>query len=113
VQLNVWETEQWHEEREVVAPGYNRLYRRPAVKPSRPREPWTGFVGLPRDGKGSVTAHTGMVWSAFRPSDDPQQYGFLVPGNMFAVVGLNYVADLATNLWERPELATRAKRQVL
>eukprot|EP00873_Tetraselmis_striata_P021743 jgi/Tetstr1/442007/TSEL_030188.t1 len=110
IQLNVWETEQWHEDREAIAPGYHRLYRRPAVRPSEPGHPWTGFAGLPREGKGTPTAHTGMVWSAFRPSDDEQKYGYLVPGNMFAVVGLNYVAELAGSLWRKPELAARAQR---
>lgn len=39
---------------------------------------------LENDGKGSKTAYTGMVWSAFRPSDDRCKYHYLVPSNMFA-----------------------------
>lgn len=30
------------------------------------------YSELPRDGLGAPTGYTGMVWSAFRPSDDPQ-----------------------------------------
>ena len=41
-------------------------------------------------------AHTGMTWSAFRPSDDEQTYGYLVPSNMFAVVALTYVDKIAS-----------------
>lgn len=45
---------------------------------------------------GSPVAHTGMTWSAYRPSDDEQTYGYLVPSNMFAVVALQYVDTIAT-----------------
>jgi meiotically up-regulated gene 157 (Mug157) protein len=44
--------------------------------------------GVPHDslshnGKGAPTAYTGMVYSAFRPSDDACVYGYLVPSNLF------------------------------
>ncbi len=39
---------------------------------------------LSREGKGSLTTYTGMTWSGFRPSDDPCQYHYLVPSNLFA-----------------------------
>ncbi|MBV8491461.1 MAG: glycoside hydrolase family 125 protein, partial [Candidatus Eremiobacteraeota bacterium] len=39
---------------------------------------------------------TGMIWSAFRPSDDPVQYRFNVPQNMFAVVALREIEYLAS-----------------
>lgn len=86
------------------------IHRRPAVTPDHPGQPWTGFGGLAREGKGTPTAYTGMVWSGFRPSDDEQKYGFLVPDNMFAVVGLNYVAEMAESLWSDMKLADRARR---
>jgi len=68
--LNVMRVEQYHDERSP--------YRGP---------------GLPNGGKGSPVAYTGMVWSGFRPSDDPCIYGYLVPDNMFAAV---VTRDLAT-----------------
>lgn len=45
---------------------------------------------LVREGKGSLTAYTGMTWSGFRPSDDPCVYHYLVPSNLFSshVLGL-------------------------
>lgn len=49
-----------------------------------------------------------MTWSAFRPSDDECQYGYLVPANMFAVVALKYMAEVATNVWNSPEMVKRA-----
>ena len=51
-----------------------------------------------------------MVWSGFRPSDDGQKYGYLVPSNMFAVVGLTYIAEMASELWRDSALKSRARR---
>lgn len=64
---------------------------------------------LVRDGKGSVTAYTGMTWSGFRPSDDACEYGYLVPANMFAVVVLRYVSEIASDVLGNPELAQAAE----
>ena len=38
---------------------------------------------LSHDGRGAPTAYTGMIYSAFRPSDDACVYGYLVPSNFF------------------------------
>jgi meiotically up-regulated gene 157 (Mug157) protein len=51
-----------------------------------------------------------MIWSAFRPSDDEQQYGYLVPANMFAVVVLRYSAEIARAVWKDEALATKCER---
>lgn len=50
-----------------------------------------------------------MTWSAFRPSDDTQVYGYLVPSNMFAVVALSYVAEMAEDVWRDTELRDTAR----
>lgn len=39
---------------------------------------------LENDGRGATTGYTGMIWSAFRPSDDRCKYHYLVPANLFA-----------------------------
>ena len=39
-----------------------------------------------------------MTWSGFRPSDDACTYGYLVPSNMFAVVVLGYLAEIAEEI---------------
>jgi uncharacterized protein len=44
-------------------------------------------------GRGTPVGYTGMVWTGFRPSDDPATYQYNIPDNMFAVVVLR---DLAT-----------------
>lgn len=55
------------------------------------------FDTLDNDGYGSDYAYTGMVRSAFRPSDDRCVYPFLVPANMFIVAAIN---NLHKNLSE-------------
>ncbi len=71
------------------------------------------YPELTRSGKGPRTARTGMTWSGFRPSDDACVYGYLVPANMFAVVVLKYVAEMAPVLWAEhggSALALKAER---
>ncbi len=55
-------------------------------------------------------APTGMTWSGFRPSDDACQYGYLVPSNMFAVVVLEYIEDIFTNILSEEALVKEARR---
>ncbi|WP_410795690.1 glycoside hydrolase family 125 protein [Paenibacillus sp. J5C2022] len=63
---------------------------------------------LVREGKGAITAFTGMTWSGFRPSDDACTYGYLVPSNMFAVVVLRYAAEIARDVLGEEELARQS-----
>ncbi|MEK8130709.1 glycoside hydrolase family 125 protein [Paenibacillus filicis] len=64
---------------------------------------------LVREGLGSPTTYTGMTWSGFRPSDDACQYGYLVPANMFAVVALRYVKEIAAEVLGDAMLAEEAQ----
>lgn len=63
---------------------------------------------LSHDGKGAPVAYTGMTWSGFRPSDDACKYGYLVPANMFAVVVLKQLEEIANNVLHDSDLAERA-----
>jgi meiotically up-regulated gene 157 (Mug157) protein len=63
---------------------------------------------LPNRGRGAPTNPTGMVWSGFRPSDDACTYGYLIPSNMFAVVVLGMVENLAMTIYADVLLAQRA-----
>lgn len=65
---------------------------------------------LINDGRGTKVAPTGMTWSGFRPSDDACQYGYLVPSNMFAVVVLEYIEDIFTNILSEEELVKEARK---
>jgi meiotically up-regulated gene 157 (Mug157) protein len=43
-----------------------------------------------------------MTWSAFRPSDDACRYGFHVPANALAAVGLARLAELLETTGDQP-----------
>lgn len=62
------------------------------------------------DGIGTPVAYTGMTWSGFRPSDDACEYHYLIPSEMFAVVILGYMAEIARDVWHDDALETRALR---
>ena len=57
------------------------------------------YSELPRDGLGPPAAYTGMVWSAFRPSDDPQRYSYNVPDNMYLWGALKRLLGLNKAVW--------------
>jgi meiotically up-regulated gene 157 (Mug157) protein len=51
-------------------------------------------VYLMNNGVGADFADTGMIWGAFRPSDDPVRYPFNIPQQMLAAVALDDLAQL-------------------
>ena len=63
---------------------------------------------LPRAGRGTETAYTGMVWSGFRPSDDRCTFGYLIPANMFAVVALGNLSEMAREVYADDSLVASA-----
>jgi meiotically up-regulated gene 157 (Mug157) protein len=65
---------------------------------------------LSHGGQGSPVVETGMTWSGFRPSDDACTYGYLVPSNMFAVVALGYIAEIATQILGDAALVDEAQQ---
>ena len=77
--LDTMETEQHHDQRSDYS------FIRPGAPPD-----WS----LPNEGRGRPVGYTGMVWSGFRPSDDPCQYGYLVPANLFAARVLDSLLEL-------------------
>lgn len=65
---------------------------------------------LKNDGKGMPVNYTGMTWSGFRPSDDACTFNYLIPANMFAVVVLGYIEEIACTIYEDEELEQSAKK---
>ncbi len=91
--LDVWKVEQHHEEKSPYTFERDDCY----------------FTDtLSRGGKGALVGHTGMTWSAFRPSDDACVYGYLIPSNMFAVVSLQQVAEIARDILGDTSLESEA-----
>ncbi|MCR2804015.1 glycoside hydrolase family 125 protein [Paenibacillus sp. SCIV0701] len=91
--LKLWRTEQHHETKSPYT------FERRNCPPTDT---------LTREGKGSLTGYTGMTWSGFRPSDDACTYGYLIPANMFAVVVLGYLAQIAEEVLLDDELQQEA-----
>ncbi|HEY9180248.1 MAG TPA: glycoside hydrolase family 125 protein [Candidatus Baltobacteraceae bacterium] len=56
----------------------------------------------------AFSADTGMIWSAFRPSDDPTTYPFNVPQQALIVIALQDVAHLALDGYGDSDLANEA-----
>ncbi|MBQ4575170.1 MAG: glycoside hydrolase family 125 protein [Clostridia bacterium] len=65
---------------------------------------------LQNNGRGMPVNYTGMTWSGFRPSDDACTFGYLVPSNMFAVVILGYIMEIAEVVWRDPRIYAMAKK---
>ena len=92
--LHVFETEMYHEEKSP----YHFVRRNTFYTDT-----------LSRDGKGAlVKSGVGLIWSGFRPSDDACTYGYLIPSNMFAVVILEYIHEIAKMVDGMEELGEKA-----
>jgi uncharacterized protein len=60
------------------------------------------------DGFGNPARPVGMIFSMFRPSDDACIYPLFVPANLFAVVSLRQLAELAAKVAGDAKLAEEA-----
>lgn len=66
---------------------------------------------LSREGKGAlVKSGIGLIWSGFRPSDDACAYGYLIPSNMFVVVIMGYLEEMAREVFRDERLEQEAER---
>ncbi|MFD1175012.1 glycoside hydrolase family 125 protein [Paenibacillus puldeungensis] len=78
--VRLWKTEQRHFEESSY-----RFQRRncPSIDTLR------------NSGLGMPVNYTGMIWSGFRPSDDACDFHYNIPSNMFAVVCLRQMQEMA------------------
>lgn len=93
--IEVWKTEQRHHEESPYS--FLRL-----------QEGSSEHGLLYNNGKGMPVNYTGMTWSGFRPSDDACTFGYLIPSNMFAVVALKYMEEIAETVYKDESLKKSA-----
>ncbi|WP_420237035.1 glycoside hydrolase family 125 protein [Telmatobacter bradus] len=60
-------------------------------------------------GWGNPARPVGMIFSMFRPSDDACTYPLFVPANLFAVMSLHQLAQMASEILHDAKLATEAE----
>lgn len=95
--LDVFETEQYHSQKSSYT------FERDMAKVWNLRKTET----LQNHGHGFDTRYTGMVWSAFRPSDDACALNYNIPGNMFCSVILSYLVEIVRDLYHDERLVER------
>ncbi len=64
---------------------------------------------LPGRGYGNPAKPVGLIYSAFRPSDDATIFPFLIPSNFFAVVSLRQAAEMVETIAKDTQLATECR----
>ena len=73
------------------------------------RESFGPSDSVPLGGFGNPAVSVGMIFSMFRPSDDACIYPLFVPANMFAVVCLRKLVELAKHVLDDSKLAAEAE----
>ncbi|KAL4449424.1 hypothetical protein ABPG77_007068 [Micractinium sp. CCAP 211/92] len=68
------------------------------------------YTELSNGGLGPEVDFTGMTWSGFRPSDDPSQFGFPIPANMYAAAGLERALELNRRVWRDHDFDAKASQ---
>lgn len=61
------------------------------------------------DGWGAPANPVGLIFSAFRPSDDATTFGFLIPSNLFAISSLRQVAEILRAVRKNNDFAARCE----
>lgn len=99
-------TDTWHKAMELVLRTFREQQRKDG------RGPYSFFRECERPtdsningGFGAPVRPVGLIFSAFRPSDDATQYGFLIPSNMFAVTSLRQLAEIESKVLHHDEFA--------
>ncbi len=101
----------WHRAARRIVDTFREQQRLHGDGPYRFARTTTRFYdNAPNSGLGNPTAKIGLIHSAFRPSDDACLLPYLVPSNLFAVVSLRQLQQIAAELYKDRTLAGDAAR---
>lgn len=85
----------WEKAMSLVIRTFQEQQRKDGLGPySFMRETENQGDTLLNKGWGSPVNPVGLIFSAFRPSDDATMFGFLIPSNMFAVVSMKQLIEI-------------------
>lgn len=103
--------DKWHLAARLIVKTFREQQRMNDNGPYRFQRQTTMFYdNSPNQGLGNPTRKVGLLHSAFRPSDDACLFPFLVPSNMFAVISLRQLQELAIAVLKDGALADEAER---
>jgi meiotically up-regulated gene 157 (Mug157) protein len=99
-------------DRTVFTPPVNRAFERVlrvlTLEQHHARRSHYRNPQLADGGRGSPVRDTGMLWTGFRPSDDPCRYQFNIPVNAFAVAVLGELSDIERDVYRNRKDAASA-----
>lgn len=100
---------EWHRAATVIVATLRAEQRRNGTSPYRfLRSTSSPTDSLILNGMGAPTRKIGLIHSMFRASDDACVYPFHVPGNLFAVQALRWLAEIAGRVLHDASLANAA-----
>lgn len=100
----------WHQAMQLVVKTFKEQQRKDGHGPySFFRECERPTDSNINNGVGAPVNPVGLIFSAFRPSDDATQYGFLIPSNMFAVTSLRQLAEIETQVLNNTTFAAECR----
>jgi len=98
-------------DRSIFTPGVQRAFKRILVvlrdeqrHAARSRYRHPELAG----GTGTQVKYTGMIWTGFRPSDDPARYQYNIPVNMFAAVALRELSAIEKTVYRNKRASENA-----
>ncbi len=103
--------ETWHDAAKTIVHTLRVEQQLHSMSPYHFARNTTGFLeNAPDEGRGNPSRPTGLIHSAFRPSDDASFYPYFVPGNCFAMVALRQLAALLRQIYSDEALALECVR---
>jgi meiotically up-regulated gene 157 (Mug157) protein len=97
--------EDWQQAMRLIVETFRTEQRKEGTTPYRFIRRTTAMIDAPVFGDGRPVKPTGMICSAFRPSDDATMYPYLIPSNIFAVLSLRQLANIYTYVLKKPSFA--------